>query len=144
MLSPVRLSVVCNARAVYLQTRHVITAAINYCTAHARRAGSDTHRLAGSPSRASYTACARGTWPIKHIITEVLRQQTTTYSSHKFQFKLHVNGNIHCQSPFTRYNRLDVCLHDAAGSPTGCTTESRLSNRFDNRFDNRLYRVNGA
>jgi len=57
------------------------------------------------------------------------------------------------------YNRLDVCLYDAAGCPTGCTVEqpvvrpvwqpvgclytryNLLSNRLSNRFDNRLYHV---
>ena len=60
-------------------------------------------------------------------------------------------------TPFTRYsrlsnrlynrfdNRLNVCLHDAAGCSTAVVKpHNRLNNRLDNRLDNRLYRVNGT
>ena len=40
---------------------------------------------------------------------------------------------LHCKTPFTRYNRLNVCLRDAAGCSTAVVKpHKRLNNRLDN------------
>ena len=61
------------------------------------------------------------------------------------------NQPFNSKTPFTRYNmlsnrfynRLDVCLYDAAGWQPAASCKQTYR-RFDNRFDNRLYRVNGV